>query len=154
MTVARMHQYPPKNIAEMVPNGIEYELKRLHYDIADTAYAPAIAALTSLIPSTLLFGSDDPFVPLSETAEGMMQLGLSANDHRLIGRENALLPPRLKRTSSTFEVVKRYTGRTIQIRNSLLINSLACGSRCEALFDHQFTRSRNITMYLLVFQNR
>jgi 6-methylsalicylate decarboxylase len=98
MTVIRMHQYAPKNVAENVPNGIEYELKRLHYDIAGTAYGPAIAALTSLIPSTqILFGSDDPFIPLSETAEGMMQVGLSADDLRLIGRENALaLLPRFK----------------------------------------------------------
>ena len=98
MTGIRMRQYAPKNVAEMVPNGIDYELKRLHYDIAGTAYGPAIAALTGLIPSTqILFGSDDPFIPLSETAEGMMQLGLSADDLRLIGRENALaLLPRLK----------------------------------------------------------
>jgi predicted TIM-barrel fold metal-dependent hydrolase len=98
ITVVRMHQYAPKNIAEKIPNGIEYELKRLHYDIAGTAYRSAIAALTSLVPSTqILFGSDNPFIPLAETAEGTMQLGLSTNDLRLIGRENALaLLPQLK----------------------------------------------------------
>jgi 6-methylsalicylate decarboxylase len=98
MTVVRMHQCAPKNIAEKIPNGIEYELKRLHYDIAGTAYRPAIAALTGLVPSTqILFGSDNPFIPLAETAEGMMQLGLSTDDLRLIGRENALaLLPQLK----------------------------------------------------------
>ena len=52
MPLGRMHQYAAKNIAEKVPNGIEYELKRLYYDIAGTAYRPAIAALTSLIPTT------------------------------------------------------------------------------------------------------
>ena len=100
MLLGRMHQYGPKNIAEIAPNGIEYELKRLHYDIAGTAYRPAIAALTSLVPTTqILFGSDHPFVALAETAEGMMQLGLSADDLRLIGRDNALtLLPRLKTT--------------------------------------------------------
>ena len=98
MLLGRMHQYGPKNIAEKAPNGIEYELKRLHYDIAGTAYRPAIAALTSLVPTTqILFGSDNPFVPLAETAEGMTQLGLSADELRLIGRDNALaLLPRLK----------------------------------------------------------
>ena len=98
MLLGRMHQYATKNIGEKVPNGIEYELKRLYYDIAGTAYRPAIAALTSLVPTTqILFGSDNPFVPLAETAEGMMQLGLSANDLVLISRENALtLLPRLK----------------------------------------------------------
>lgn len=98
MLLGRMHQYGPKNIAEKAPNGIEYELKRLFYDIAGTAYRPAIAALTSLVPTTqILFGSDNPFVPLAETAEGMMQLGFSADDLRQIGRENALaLLPRLR----------------------------------------------------------
>src|ERR1051325_6551478 len=52
MMVARMHQYGHKKHAEKVPNGIEYELKRLHYDIAGTAYRPAIAALTSLVPTS------------------------------------------------------------------------------------------------------
>jgi predicted TIM-barrel fold metal-dependent hydrolase len=98
MLLGRMHQYGPKNIAEKAPNGIEYELKRHYYDIAGTAYRPAIAALTSLVPTTqILFGSDNPFVPLAETAKGMMQLGFSADDLRQIGRENALsLLPRLK----------------------------------------------------------
>lgn len=98
MVIGRMHQYAPKNIAEKVPNGIDYELKRLHYDIAGTAYRPAIAALTNLVPPTqILFGSDNPFVPLAETAEGVMHVGLSAADLQLIGRDNALaLLPRLK----------------------------------------------------------
>jgi 6-methylsalicylate decarboxylase len=44
-----------------------------------------------------LFGSDDPFVPLAETAEGLKQLGFSADDLDRIGRNNALtLLPRLK----------------------------------------------------------
>jgi predicted TIM-barrel fold metal-dependent hydrolase len=98
MMLGRMHQYAPKNVAEKAPNGIDYELKRLHYDIAGTAYRPAIAALTSLVPTTqILFGSDNPFIPLAETAEGMTQLGLSAADLQRIGRDNALaLLPRLK----------------------------------------------------------
>ena len=98
MLLGRMHQYGPKNIAEKAPNGIEYELKRLYYDIAGTAYRPAIAALTSLVPTTqILFGSDHPMVPLTDTAEGMMQLGLSGDDLQRIGRDNALaLLPQLK----------------------------------------------------------
>ena len=98
MLLGRMHQYGPKNIAEKAPNGIEYELKRLYYDIAGTAYRPAIAALTSLVPTTqILFGSDNPFVPLAETAEGIVQLGFSGDDLARIDRDNALtLLPRLK----------------------------------------------------------
>ena len=99
MVVGRMHLLGPKNIAEKAPNGIEYELKRLYYDIAGTAYRPAIAALTSLVStSQILFGSDNPYVPLGETAEGMSRLGLSVVDLQAIGRNNALaLLPRLVR---------------------------------------------------------
>jgi 6-methylsalicylate decarboxylase len=57
-----------------------------YYDIAGTAYRPAIAALTSLVPTTqILFGSDNPFVRLAETAEGMMRLGFLADDLARIG---------------------------------------------------------------------
>jgi predicted TIM-barrel fold metal-dependent hydrolase len=50
------------------------------------------------VPTTqILFGSDHPMVPLADTAEGMMQVGFSAENLRQIGRENALaLMPRLK----------------------------------------------------------
>ena len=98
MLLGRMHQYGPKDIPEKAPNGIEYELKRLYYDIAGTAYRPAIAALTSLVPTTqILFGSDNPFVPLAETAEGIMQLGFSVDELARVGRDDALtLLPRLK----------------------------------------------------------
>lgn len=91
MLLGRMHQYAPKDIAEKAPNGIEFELRRLYYDIAGTAYRPAIAALTQLVPTTqILFGSDNPFVPLRDTAQGVTELGLSVADLRAIGRDNAL----------------------------------------------------------------
>jgi predicted TIM-barrel fold metal-dependent hydrolase len=98
MMVNRMHQYSPKDASEKLSNGIEFELRRLHYDIAGTAYPPAIAALMSLVPTTqILFGSDNPFIPLAETAKGIMQLGFSADELQRIVRDNALsLLPRLK----------------------------------------------------------
>ena len=97
MMYGRMLEFPPANLAEKAPKGIEYELRRLYYDIADTAFAPAIAALTSLVPTTqILFGSDNPYAPVAETVRRMRQLGLSDADLRAIGRENALaLLPRL-----------------------------------------------------------
>jgi 6-methylsalicylate decarboxylase len=99
MLLGRMHQYAPKDIAEKAPNGIEFELRRLYYDIAGTAYRPAMAALMQLVPTTqILFGSDNPFVPLRETTQGMTELGLAAADLQAIGRENALaLLPGLSR---------------------------------------------------------
>jgi predicted TIM-barrel fold metal-dependent hydrolase len=98
MMLGRMHQYAPSDIRDRVPNGIEYELKRLYYDIAGTAHRPAIAALTSFVPTTqILFGSDHPFIPLAETAEGVTKLGFSATDLQRITSDNALgLMPRLK----------------------------------------------------------
>jgi predicted TIM-barrel fold metal-dependent hydrolase len=99
MVFGRMRQYAPSDIAVKAPDGIEYELRRQYYDIAATAFRPAIAALTSLIPTTqILFGSDNPYVPLAETAEGMQRVGFSAADLQRIGRDNALvLLPRLNR---------------------------------------------------------
>jgi 6-methylsalicylate decarboxylase len=45
-----------------------------------------------------LFGGDNPFVPLRQTAQGMTQLDLSAADLQAIGQDNALaLLPRLAR---------------------------------------------------------
>lgn len=98
MMLGRMRQYAPVDIPDRAPNGIEYELKRLYYDIAGTAYRPAITALTSLVPTTqILFGSDHPFIPLAETAEGVTKLGFSASDLQRITSDNSLgLMPRLK----------------------------------------------------------
>jgi len=100
MVVGRMQQYGPKSFAEKGPHAIEDELKRLYYDIAGTAFAPAIAALTALVPTTqILFGSDNPYVPLGVTANGLAQLGLSSADLQAIGRDNALaLLPNLARS--------------------------------------------------------
>jgi len=98
IVAARLTQYGPKDLAEKLPRGIDYELKRLYYDIAVSGYRPAIAALTGLIPtSQILFGSDFPYRALGETAGTMPQIGLSDADLNAIGRDNALmLLPRLK----------------------------------------------------------
>jgi predicted TIM-barrel fold metal-dependent hydrolase len=81
-----------KELADQVPNGVEYELKRLHYDIASSANPAAMAALMKLVPvSQILFGSDYPFVPAAVTADGMTHLGLSATDLQAIGHDNAMV---------------------------------------------------------------
>jgi 6-methylsalicylate decarboxylase len=100
MVVGRMQQYGPKGLTDNGLSAIEDALRRLYFDIAGTAYAPAIAALTALVPTTqILFGSDDPYVPLGLTANGLAQLGLSPADLQLIGRDNALaLLPNLARS--------------------------------------------------------
>jgi len=98
LMAARMTQYGPKDLAEKLPRGVDYELKRLYYDIAVSGYRPAIAALTGLIPThQILFGSDFPYRALGETADTMAQIGLSESDLTAIGHDNALaLLPRLR----------------------------------------------------------
>jgi predicted TIM-barrel fold metal-dependent hydrolase len=79
-----------------MPNGIDYELRRQHYDLASIARNPAgIAAVLKLFPvSQLLFGSDAPFHMPAEVLESLSQHGLSTDDLRVIQRDNArkLLP--------------------------------------------------------------
>jgi predicted TIM-barrel fold metal-dependent hydrolase len=85
-------------LVEKVPNGVEYELKRLYYEIANSANRPAIAALTNLVPmSQIMFGSDYPLVPIPATAGGLDKLDLSAADLQALRRDNAVaLMPRLR----------------------------------------------------------
>jgi len=88
--IARQGKAIPE-LAAKVPNGVEYELKRLYYEIAGSANRPAIAALTNLVPtSQILFGSDYPWGRIATTADAMAQAGFSAADIRAVGRDNAL----------------------------------------------------------------
>jgi hypothetical protein len=88
ITYGRLVQFAPKELARRVPNGIEYELRRLHYDIAATAYRPAIAALRSLVPATL--GTDSPYCPPELTTGAMTEVGFSTEELDGIARNNAL----------------------------------------------------------------
>lgn len=91
MILGRMKQYGPPSLATLAPHGIEHELRRHHFDLAGSANKPAVAAITSIVPvSQILMGSDNPYVPLNDTAQGLQSLGLSAADLRAIGRDNAL----------------------------------------------------------------
>jgi predicted TIM-barrel fold metal-dependent hydrolase len=100
MMAGRLSNYSAemKDLVDKIPNGIEFELKRLYYDIASSANPPSMAALMKLVPtSQILFGSDYPFVRIAEGAGRMTQVGLSPSDLRAIGRENATgLLPRFK----------------------------------------------------------
>jgi 6-methylsalicylate decarboxylase len=84
-----------KNLAEIAPEGVEQQLKKLHFDTANSAYAPTMAALLAFVPvSQVLFGSDFPYLTIGQNAEGFDKLGLSAVDAHAINRGNAerLLP--------------------------------------------------------------
>ena len=85
-------------INRKLPNGVEHELKRLHYEIANSANRPAMAALMSLVPTTqVLLGTDYPFIPMPATLGELPNLGLSIETLHAIRRDNAVaLFPRLR----------------------------------------------------------
>ena len=85
------------NLKEYAPEGIEGELRRLHYDTANATFAPSMAALMKLVPiSQITYGTDYPYFGLGQIAE-LQKLGLSAGDLDAIGHENATrLIPRLR----------------------------------------------------------
>ena len=88
-----------KELAERAaPRGVPYELKKLHYEVANSVNPSSMAALMNMAPtSQVLFGSDFPYVPLGVTATGLDNFSLSAGDKQAINRDNALrLFPRLK----------------------------------------------------------
>jgi predicted TIM-barrel fold metal-dependent hydrolase len=90
-----------KEIADRVPNGVTYELKKLYYDVANSTNPSSMAALMNLVPtSQMLFGTDFPYVPAAVTANGLDHFGLSPSDLQAVNRENGLkLFPRLSLTA-------------------------------------------------------
>src|SRR6476660_5882764 len=85
------------NLKEFAPEGIEGELRRLHYDTANATFAPSMAALLKLVPaSQITYGSDYTYFSLGQFAQ-LQKLGLSTDDLDAIGHQNATrLVPRLQ----------------------------------------------------------
>jgi predicted TIM-barrel fold metal-dependent hydrolase len=76
--------------ADQLPDGIDFELKRLYYETANAAYAPNMAALLKYVAiSQVLFGTDYPFVSVTENVSDLGKIGLPANALQAIERENA-----------------------------------------------------------------
>jgi predicted TIM-barrel fold metal-dependent hydrolase len=91
MIAGRIAHYGPPQLATHAVQGIDYELRRLNYDIAGTAYGPAVAALKKLVPvSQILVGSDYPYVPIGDTVDRMHALDFTRDEIQAIGRDNAL----------------------------------------------------------------
>jgi predicted TIM-barrel fold metal-dependent hydrolase len=85
--------------AAKLPNGVEYEFKKLYFDVAHGTGRPALAALKELVPiSQVLYGSDVPLRQYDLTNHGLDDFdGFSRNDLQAIFRGNAeRLFPRLK----------------------------------------------------------
>jgi len=82
---------------DRLPNGVEHELRKLHFDIANSVNPSSMSAVMNLVPeSQLLFGSDLPYVALGVTADRLDTHGLSPGVVQAINRDNAArLFPRL-----------------------------------------------------------
>jgi predicted TIM-barrel fold metal-dependent hydrolase len=93
----RVSDMIPQELADRAPNGVEFEVKKLYFDIANGANPSSLAALLKLVPvSQLLFGTDFPMVRPSVTLDGFRDYGFSPKDEQAINRGNALrLFPRL-----------------------------------------------------------
>ncbi|MEA2905286.1 MAG: 6-methylsalicylate decarboxylase [Alphaproteobacteria bacterium] len=87
-----------QNTAASLPDGIDFELQRLFYETANAAFAPNLAALLKYVAiSQVMFGSDYPYVSVTENAADLVKAGLSAADLKAVEYENAIkLFPRLK----------------------------------------------------------
>lgn len=85
-------------LAARVPNGVEYELKKLYYDVVSIAGNPhGMKAVRSLIPpSQLLLGSDYPYLKPTQTIDALARLALPDAEQSAIEHGNAAaLFPRL-----------------------------------------------------------
>jgi 6-methylsalicylate decarboxylase len=86
-----------KDRDKRIPRGIEFELKKLYYEIANAYHLPAYAALTAFAPlDRLLFGTDFPYVTSADNCAGLNKAEPSVEARTAIERGNALkLFPRL-----------------------------------------------------------
>jgi predicted TIM-barrel fold metal-dependent hydrolase len=92
-----MHSGSNRKFLDKVPKGIDYELKKLHYDVALAAFRPSLSALFAMVPATqVLLGSDYPFGSIGTSVGGLDEFGLPLEQARAIYRGNAeRLIPRL-----------------------------------------------------------
>jgi 6-methylsalicylate decarboxylase len=91
------HSGSNRPVIGRVPNGIDHELKKLHYDVALAAWRPSLLALFAYIPmSQILLGSDYPFSSVGVTIAGLDEMELPPDQLQAIYAENARrLIPRL-----------------------------------------------------------
>ena len=89
---------PVKNLKEIAPDGVLAEFKRLNYETANAAAAPAIAGLLKLVPvSQVMYGSDFPYVTSQYNLANLRSNGLSETELKAIEYGNAeKLIPALK----------------------------------------------------------
>jgi predicted TIM-barrel fold metal-dependent hydrolase len=87
-----------QNVRPNIPRGVEYEIKKFYYDVAQVAHPAALASLVKVAPtSQILFGTDFPYRSSADHVRGVTEFFADEKDRRMVTRENALaLLPRLK----------------------------------------------------------
>lgn len=77
--------------AALLPNGVEYQLRRFYYDTAFASSRVAMAALTALLPrSQIVLGTDFPYNRAATTVAALNTCGVAPSDIAAIVRENGL----------------------------------------------------------------
>jgi predicted TIM-barrel fold metal-dependent hydrolase len=77
--------------AALLPNGVEYELRRFYYDTAFASSSVAMAALTKLVPcSQIVLGTDFPYNRGAVTIAALDACGVAPSDIAAIVRANGL----------------------------------------------------------------
>ena len=86
------------DLLALTPGGCTAAIQALYFDTAQAYNAPALAAMTRLMPTEhILFGSDFPAAAPDLTEQGLEAFGLSPAALQAIGRDNALaLMPSLR----------------------------------------------------------
>jgi len=81
----------PQN-AKRFPQGFRGAAAKYYYDTAQVANAPAMSALSKVVPvSQIVFGTDFPFRTADDHVQGLQKCGaFSAADLRAIDRDNAV----------------------------------------------------------------
>jgi hypothetical protein len=75
-----------------IPNGVEYELRKLYYDIVSvTGSKGGMRALLDFAdPAHLLFGTDFPYYRIDQVDEGTNRTAFAEMQGSAINRDNAL----------------------------------------------------------------
>ena len=87
-----------RNRKDILPDGIEAELKRMWYDTANAGYASSMAAMLKIVaPSQIVFGTDYPYITTEWNMKALRGAGVGDDMIKAIESENAkALVPRLK----------------------------------------------------------
>ncbi len=85
-------------VRRLVPHGVDYELKKFYYNVAQVAHPAALASLVRVAqPSHILFGTDFPYRTSLDHVKGVTAFFTDEAERRGVLRDNALsLMPRLK----------------------------------------------------------